>query len=69
MIKGYEEAAKADKLTNKMLKDNPINGKNVMEWMKYARTIKTTMDIILIECRKAINKNIKGLDESDFLGG
>ena len=51
MMKGYEEAAIADRLTNKLLVLNPVTKDNVLEWMKYSRTIKTTMEIIMDECQ------------------
>lgn len=58
MIKGYEEAAKSDTKTNKILKDDPITKDNALEWMKYARTVKTTMDIIMDECKHLLGLEI-----------
>lgn len=57
-MKGYEEAFRSDLKTNKLLEENPITKDNIIEWMKYARTIKTTMDIILAEC-KSITRELK----------
>jgi len=56
MIKGYEEAALSDRKTNQLLTKNPITKDNVLEWIKYSRTIKTTMVIILDECRHILMK-------------
>lgn len=55
-MKGYEEALKSDQKTNKLLEENPIARDNVIEWVKYARTIKTTMDIILAECKSIVKE-------------
>ena len=57
-MKGYEEAEIADGRTNKLLVLNPITKDNVLEWMKYARTVRTTMDIIIDECRYLLGLEI-----------
>jgi len=53
-MNGYQEAEKSDAITNSLLEQNPINKDNVLEWIKYARTIKTTMAIIADECQAII---------------
>lgn len=55
---GYHEASKLDRLTNKLLENEPITKDNVLEWMKYARTVRTTMDIIMDECRQLLSLEI-----------
>lgn len=50
-MKGYEESDKIDNRTNLLLEKYPVSKDNFLEWMKYARTVKTTMEIILDECQ------------------
>ena len=50
---GYEKAKEFDKQVETMLKNNPMTQENAKEWWKFARTVKTSMELIeheVIEC-------------------
>ena len=61
-IDGYKEASKIDFMINSLLSEHPINEGNVLEWMKYARTVQTTANVILL-----LTKNIV-LNRDKFKG-
>jgi len=46
MKNGYAEAEKIERQINKLLEADPITKENALEWLKFARTIETTMTII-----------------------
>jgi len=43
---GYEKAKEFDKRMGILLENNPITEENAKEWWKFARTIKSSMEII-----------------------
>ena len=43
---GYAEAMKIDTQLNKLLMENSINRHNAREWLKLARTITTSAEIL-----------------------
>jgi hypothetical protein len=50
---GYEKAKEFDKRVGILLENNPITQENAKEWWKFARTVKTSMELIeheVIEC-------------------
>lgn len=46
MFDGYEKAMEIDKSVNESLEADPITPANAREWLKFARTLKTTADIL-----------------------
>ena len=46
MKDGYAEAEKIERRVNELLEADPINKENGFEWLKFARTLGTTMSII-----------------------
>jgi len=51
---GYEEAFEIDHQINKMLLDDPICPANALTWMKFARTVRTSAELIEVQCRIVI---------------
>ena len=45
-MKGYEYAEKIDKQIGDVLKHNPITEENAMEWIAFARTIRSGLEIV-----------------------
>jgi hypothetical protein len=45
-MKGYEEAEKIDLQINELLDREPMTEENALEWLKLARTIKTTCEVL-----------------------
>lgn len=45
-MKGYEEAQKVEDIIAKLMKKYPINNSNVMEWLRFLRTVKTTCQLL-----------------------
>ncbi len=56
-IVGYEEAQTFDAIVNVMLKEHPITLHNADAWMKFSRTVKTTMHIL----EKTASANLRQL--------
>ena len=54
-MRGYEEADKIDSKVNSLLQKFPIED-NPMEWLKFSRTIETTMTIIKELAKEEITK-------------
>lgn len=44
---GYDEARRIDYQINVLLKVHPVNAATKMEWLKFARTIATTSEVII----------------------
>lgn len=45
-MNGYHEAAKIDRIINKLLKSDPPSRHNIREWRAFVRTVQTTVDVI-----------------------
>ena len=50
-MNGYKEASTIDNEINKLLKENPLSEENALEWMRFTRTVRSTLEIIE-ECAK-----------------
>ena len=48
---GYVEANRIDNEINKLFEENPLSEENALEWMRFARTVRSTLEIIE-ECAK-----------------
>ena len=57
---GYNEAAKINNRMGKILAKNPITTKNVREWLRLARTVKT--HCILLENQAKRELELASLD-------
>lgn len=57
MLEGYKEAFLIDKKINEKIKQHTINIENHIEWLRFARTIKTSCEIIEKEAEKFIKRN------------
>ena len=49
MLNGYKEAVKMNILINNIYKKDRPNPQNLMEWMKFCRTVRTTCELIEYE--------------------
>lgn len=58
-MKGYHESKKIEDQIEELLQAHPISPANFLEWMKFARTLGTTMYIIIEEAKEHLPKNIK----------
>lgn len=50
MRNGYAHALDVDKDINLLLEEVPITKANAAEWLKFARTVETSVNIIQMEC-------------------
>ena len=46
MQDGYLEASKIDEIISQLIEEHGVTPKNSIEWLKFARTIKTSVEII-----------------------
>ena len=56
-MKGYFLANEVESKINRYLEEERIQPSNVFEWIKFARTVKTSCDIILEECQSILNSS------------
>ena len=54
-MNGYSEAAKIDGLIERLLEDNSITAENAREWLRFIRTIKTSLDILEETAKSALD--------------
>ena len=45
-MNGYENAKRCDDIINMMLTKEPIVASNAREWLTFARTVKSSMEIV-----------------------
>ena len=72
-MNGYQEAEKIDEQINQIFSNHPISEDNGMEWWKFARTVRSgleiieerTKEIIDLQTKKAASKN-SGRDIGEF---
>ena len=55
VMDGYKEAEKVDAIINKAINENPISKDNVMEWMKFLRTIQSGINILNEEAKVLVD--------------
>ena len=60
-MNGYEEARKIDNKINELLENNPISEENGMEWWRFARTVRTGLEIIEQKAKDKVSKQTEQL--------
>lgn len=60
-MNGYEEAGKIDGKINELLENNPISEENGMEWWRFARTVRTGLEIIEQKAKDKVSKQTEQL--------
>ena len=60
-MNGYEEARKIDNKINELLENNPISEENGMEWWRFARTVRTGLEIIEQKAKDEVSKQTEQL--------
>jgi len=63
-MNGYSEAAKIDGLIERLLEDNSITAENAREWLRFIRTIKTSLDILEETAKSALDIQTKEIAAS-----
>jgi len=61
MMNGYEEARKIDNKINELLENNPISEENGMEWWRFARTVRTGLEIIEQKAKDLVSERTERL--------
>ena len=61
---GYKEAAKIDGLIEQLLEDNFITPDNALDWLRFTRTIKTSLDILEETAKSVIDTQTEEIAES-----
>jgi len=51
----YKEANKLEDKINSLLKINPIKPNNALQWLNFAKTVKTTMTLIEEKTKEILN--------------
>jgi len=60
-MNGYEEARKIDNKINELLENNPISEENGMEWWRFARTVRTGLEIIEQKAKDLVSERTERL--------
>lgn len=59
MFNGYEEAQRIDEQIGTLLEKNSITQENCKEWLSFARTIRTSTDLISQKAQEVLTGKIQ----------
>ena len=55
-MNGYKEASKIDKQINDLFSEHPMSEENALEWINFARTVRSTLEIIEEHAKNTLDR-------------